>query len=245
MKLLISKKTPIEKVNDWARPKRKDHWKAGRSAMELAKAWHRLTVPEELLNLLSGHQRLANLNFIRLVPEKVTSLPEKGEGRNHDLCILSKTPSGNVTISIEAKADEPFGNHTVGEYWSLSMKRRKKGETTKVPERIKKLLTLVGEKGDPTKSQWANVRYQLLTAICGTAIEAKKDSSKLCVFIVHEFKTSKTNKKNLDRNRKDYEIFLRVFLNNKDIVINDKFLYGPVSVNGVKCLVGKVSRKVR
>lgn len=247
MKLMLPNNTPMHKWEDWVRPKRDYQWKPGRSAMELAQAWFRdghVGVPEELAELLSNHQRLSGLDFIVGFPELVTPLPEKGEGRNHDLSLLCQAPFGNVTVCVEAKADEPFGNHTVAQYWSLAMKRREKGKATKAPERIQKLLSFVGEKeDDPTKSPWAKVRYQLLTAICGTAIQAQRDSSSLGVLVVHEFQTDSTKKDNLDRNMKDYQTFLRVILNDANIVIKSGCLYGPISVSGVDCLVGKITRE--
>lgn len=32
-------KQVINSMDDWTRPKKLEHWKAGRSAMELARAW--------------------------------------------------------------------------------------------------------------------------------------------------------------------------------------------------------------
>jgi len=86
--------------------------------MELAKAWFPgddLTVPPEIENILLSNPRLEGLQLINAIPELATPLPERGEGRNHDLWIRGKTPREKVTICIEAKADEPFGNFTVGE----------------------------------------------------------------------------------------------------------------------------------
>ena len=88
MQLIKPDGTPITKWEEWTRPKRSYHWKPGRSAMELARAWFRdncLSPPKEMIKLLSRHSRLTQLDFIIGIPELVTPLPEKGEGRNHDL----------------------------------------------------------------------------------------------------------------------------------------------------------------
>ncbi len=245
MKLIRPDNSPIEKWEDWARPKREYQWKCGRSAMELAKAWFRdgrIAVPKELIELLAGHQRLSCLEFISGIPEKVTPLPERGEGRNHDLWLLCRTPFEKVTVCIEAKVDEPFGNYTVAEYWSLTVKRQQKGNRTKAPERIKKLLSLVGtEIDDPTTSSWADIKYQLLTAICGTAIQAKADSSTLGVLVVYELQTNSTERDKLDKNMRAYELFLQTVFNDPEIVIESGRLYGPVTVDGVNCLIGKAT----
>ena len=108
--------TPITHWQMWTRPKKEYQWEPERSAMELAKAWFRqseTSPPEELSQLLHSSERLTTLKLLRGIPERVTSLPERGEGRNHDLWLLGWTKQEQVTICIEAKADEPFGNETV------------------------------------------------------------------------------------------------------------------------------------
>ena len=232
----------IKSWEDWARPKRDYHWKAGRSAMELAKSWFRegrLSPPSEFIALLLSEPRLQELKLLRGTPELVTALPERGEGRNHDLTLVGKTPRESVTICVEAKADEPFGAETVREYWERAMQRRNLSESTRVPERIQALLGMIDRSGLlPAESAWGLVRYQLLTAICGTARQAQLDSSSLGVFVVHEFRTESTLKENLRRNQLDFEKFLSE-LSSSAMNIESGRLYGPFEVTGVDCLVGK------
>ena len=133
----------IESLEDWTRPKRDYHWKKGRSAMELAKSWfreERLSPPSEFIALLLSEPRLQELKLLRGTPELVTALPERGEGRNHDLALVGQTPQESVTICVEAKADEPFGSETVRQYWERAMRRRNLGNSTRAPERIQALL---------------------------------------------------------------------------------------------------------
>ena len=210
--------------------------------MELAKAWFRhgrLAPPCEFINLLSSESRLQKLRLLRGKPEMVTDLPERGEGRNHDLALVGETPWELVTICVEAKADEQFGNETVLEYWDRAMRRRNSGDPTRAPERIQALFEMVGQSGLlPLESLWGPVRYQLLTAICGTALQAQLDSSGLAIFVVHEFRTELTVKKNLRRNHLDFEKFLSV-LSSAPISAELGRFYGPFEVMGVECLVGK------
>jgi hypothetical protein len=205
--------------------------------MELAKAWfshNAPTVPPEVESILLSNPRLVGLKLTRAIPELVTPLPERGEGRNHDLWILGKTSREQVTICIEAKADEAFGNHTVAEYRNLALRRREQGISTRAPERIEALLKMVG--GDPPV--WDSVRYQLLTAICGTILQAQKDGSDLAVFLVHEFRTPLTSEENLSRNKKDFELFVAALGLEPCI---EGLLVGPLGVGGVGCFVGKVA----
>jgi hypothetical protein len=183
---------------------------------------------------LHSSDRLTDLQLLRGIPEQVTRLPERGEGRNHDLWLLGRTNQEQVTICIEAKADEPFGNETVAEYRLSAKKRRESGESTSVPERIAKLLFIVPA-GD---NSWDNVRYQLLTAVCGTAIQARRDGSALAVFVVHEFRTRKTATANIRANAKEFNAFMAVITSSYEPIIAG-LLYGPVTIGGVDCLIGK------
>lgn len=234
--------TLIETWEDWTRPKRDYHWKPGRSAMELAKAWFRddrMSPPGEFISLVMSEPRLQKLQILQGIPELVTALPERGEGRNHDLALVGRTPREQVTICIEAKADEPFGTKTIREYWERAMRRRDSGESTRVPERIRALLGIVGQPGFlPAASPWSSVRYQLLTAICGTALQAQVYSSSLAVLVVHEFRTALTLQEKLRRNHRDLEEFLSVLSSDAMSVVPGR-LYGPFKVAGVDCLVGK------
>jgi hypothetical protein len=241
--------TPIKKWEEWTRPKRSYHWKPGRSAMELARAWFkhdRINIPKEVIGILSSHDRLKGFNFSKGIPEFVTPLPERGEGRNHDLYINGTTSNESFTLCIEAKADEPFGNQSVAEYYLSAIRKRQHGVKTKAPDRINTLLSFVGENNfDTKKSAWSGVRYQLLTAICGTAIQATKDSSTLGILVIHEFQTDNTTKDNLKRNAHDFEFFMRVFLNAPEFTIKPGNLVGPIKVDGIDCLIGKISSIVQ
>ncbi|MCK5126862.1 MAG: hypothetical protein KAR42_11460 [candidate division Zixibacteria bacterium] len=242
---LILKDTNGKKIScwsEWTRPKRDYQWTPGRSAMELAKAWFRdghLSPPKELFDLLSSHKRFQGLELIKGIPEKITNLPVKGEGRNHDLWLLGKTSDESVTICIEAKADEPFGSDTIEVYLQKARNRIKEEKPTGVPKRIKALLKIVGG----NLSKWGIIQYQLLTALSGTILQAKQDCSTLAVFIVHIFETNLTTPEKLEKNAYDYSRFLEVLGFNPDHC-SDGNMYGPVTIDGVECLIGKIVARV-
>jgi hypothetical protein len=171
----------------WTRPKRDYQWRAGRSAMELARAWFAAstpTCPREIADLLASHPQTASLSLIHGIPEHVTALPERGEGRNHDLLLLADGRNGRTVISIEAKVDESFGE-TVGTYWA---KAKRSTEPTRAPERIEALLSMAfGPSALPNSDPWQRFRYQLLTAVTGTAIEAAQRQAAAAIVIVHDF----------------------------------------------------------
>jgi len=211
--------------------------------MELARAWFRagrLAVPQELSELLSSSPRLELLEFERAVPELVTGLPERGEGRNHDLWLLGRTPQEQVTVCVEAKADEPFGDKSIGEYLRYALQRRTNGETTRAPERIEALFRMV-DTASPSlmETPWAEIPYQLLTAICGTAIQARSDQSRLAVLVVHVFETNSTEEEKLDINHQAFTRFVELITGTPQADVEVGRLYGPARIGSVKCLVGK------
>jgi len=242
LKLTKPDGSPITQYQEWTRPKKEYQWKAGRSAMELAKSWFRNDhpqPPDELFSLLHSVPRLKNLQITSGCPELVTPLPERGEGRNHDLALKGQTDKESVTITIEAKADEPFGNDTVLEYYTKAIKRRINGTSTRAPERIEQLLSMVEPDITVQESKWKGVRYQLLTALCGTILQAKIDKSDLAILIVHEFKTNETSEDKHATNHSDLEHFLSV-LSGNNMTLETFKMYGAYHFDGVDFMVGKV-----
>jgi hypothetical protein len=109
---------PIRNFADWkdyALPaqRRKLHWKEGRSACELGRAWTangEPAVPRELTELLDSHEGTRGIVILSGITERETPLPFVAHGpRCHDLALFAKQDDRPATICIEAKADEPFG----------------------------------------------------------------------------------------------------------------------------------------
>ena len=231
---------PITDWRGWVRPKEPvKHWKPGRSAMECARAWFTSpvpVVPAEIRNLLDSHEKTRGLHLVSGRPERVTSLPgSTREGRNHDLALVGGGGTEMVTVCIEAKADESFGNTTVGSYF-----KQKQGTTSGVPARIDALLDLlVGRGTNPTSAPWGDIRYQLLTATAGTLLQAIEDGSSIAVFVVHEFHTTETRDANIRRNAADFAALVQALSNVPANDVRDGVLYGPHRAGNVDLLVGK------
>lgn len=239
LKLTRPDGTSVTRWEDWTRPKRDYQWKEGRSAMELAKSWFRNGIPappQELLDLLNSHDRTKGIRFASGMPEKVTRLPEKGEGRNHDLALIGHTDEEQVTVCIEAKADEPFGSDSVLDYYNKALKKRTNGIATRAPERIEALLAMIDPGVSVCESRWKDVRYQLLTALCGTILQTIEDGSSLGVLVIHEFRTLLTDDKKIQENNQEFEKFLQVDATiTDDRKILSHFLYAEKDV-----LIGKI-----
>lgn len=236
--------TPITTWEEWTRPKMACHWKEGRSAMELARSWFgndALSPPEELISLLHSHPRTNQIKLLKGIPELVTPLPERGNGRNHDLALIGIADHESITICIEAKADESFGNATVGDYWLSNVQKRNRGIWTRIPNRVEALLAMVDPSHTIESSPWKKIRYQLLTALCGTILQAKSDNASLAVFVVHEFQTNETSVVKQSDNHRELERFLSVVCGNCASGLVAGKLNGPFSCDGIDVIIGKIT----
>ena len=246
MELLGRRDIAITTWEQWTRPKRGYQWAEGRSAMELAKAWFSqgvLQCPRDLALLFQSASFLNGLILRKGRPEFVTPLPVAGEGRNHDLYLLGSVGTQTVTICIEAKADEPFGDtisHAI-------QKARKRKPSTGMPARARQLITiLMGRDSDPEAEPWSTLRYQLLTGIAGTVLQAGHDAATIALFIVHEFITSKTNDSLHALNTGDLSSFLRVL--DPSSQMKPGQFWGPHKVSAqseLQFYVGKTTTNLR
>jgi len=230
---------PIAGCDTWTRPKKVYQWQPGRSAMELARSWFRsesLSCPRELTDLLQSHPLVADCEFLAGQPEFVTPLPERGEGRNHDLWLRAVNPRGAITICVEAKADEPFGD-SIGETIDNAKRRSPR---TRMPARAKALLELLFNRPcEPEETPWRNLRYQLVTAFAGTAIQTSRDRSATGVLVVQEFKGTHLDAARQKQNDADFEAFLALL--DPRVHLSAGILGGPIPVQSSPHLPGDVN----
>lgn len=226
MKLLNGRRH-IRRWLDWTRPKEDYQWKSGRSAMELARAWFTSTepvMPVPLRRILDGNRTTKGLRIATGRPEKVTPLPERGEGRNHDLVLYGRVRRRSAVVCIEAKVDEEFGP-LVGQYHKQKSRSR-----SRVPARIEKLSEIIfGEGASPLVRPWRDLRYQLLTGAAGSVLEAEQAGADFAVFVVHEFITeSADRKRKVPRHHKEFVSFVRALTRDSRKKVARGRLYGPV-----------------
>jgi hypothetical protein len=195
----------IEGVEGWflnAPPKKGTvQWKDGRSAKELARAWFRPSMPEELCRLPDSCPEFQGFHAEEAIPEYQIRLDDfGGEPRNADLLVMGCCADGPGLLTIEAKADEEFGP-LVGAYYN-----EKSGSRSKVPERIRLLIQAMF--GCDLNESPGLLRYQLLHGAAATLIEAKNRKAKLAAFIVHEFLSEKTQPEKVQKNGQDLRYFI-------------------------------------
>lgn len=222
----------IRSVDEWfkyAPPKMgAGHWKDGRSAKELARSWFRresACPPEEMRLLLEGTFRTA-IAFDEANPECIIELDEfKGEHRNCDLVVRCRAGAQLITINIEAKADEPFGDTTVGAYYD-----QKINSASNVPKRIERLsVALFGRQPD---ALIRSLRYQLVHSTAATLIEAGANKAEVAVLLVQEFYSANLNSVKLQQNRADWAAFVRAFPELTNAQVEKNQILGPISVPG-------------
>jgi len=217
----------IESLNEWfvkCPPQGKEkHWKDGRSAKETAKHWV-YTMPQTFKEILEFWK----LKFNICSPEYVTTFDKNGgNGRNHDLLILAENENKEpVVISIESKADEPFGD-TISDTIKAADERFKRSPNSKGLCRIKELrIALFGSEDDSQLS----LRYQLLTAVAGTIAETKKLKAKYAIFLVQTFISEEIDEKRHSQNQKDLNSFIKHFSKSEYTEIPDSQLIGPFRI---------------
>ena len=216
--------------------------------MELARAWivkGRPHVPEDLERLLLRCQETQGVTLQRAFAELKTQFKDTPKGpRNHDLLIEAERAGDAIVFGIEGKEREEFDR-------TLDQKiadATKKSPFTKLPVRVDSFCRALF--GRPYSSGLKEVRYQLLSGLAGTLVEANKRGAALSVFIVFQFRSCATPMSDLERNLADYTRFVRIlFQDNLAEVLNDK-IYGPFNAPGSELvpagrfLIGKITYKI-
>ena len=127
-------------------------------------------------------------------PEFQVPLPGGARPSQNDIFVLAKGNDQLVSIAVEGKVSEPFGN-TISEW-------RKDGSKEK-HERLKFLLKeLELEDNEEINA----IRYQLLHRTASALIEAKRFGAPNALMLVHSFSQSKDNEC-----FEDYSRFLDLF----------------------------------
>jgi hypothetical protein len=247
MPLLIQKDgRKITTVEEWFRfaPPKKGlrQWKEGRSAKELAKAFLEKgfpAVPTEILGILPSNPEFIGVDFTTAFPEHKIALDKfPGETRNADIALLGHDARGTVAVTIEAKADEPFGSTIAEAVKGVSAR-------SNLPQRIERLATAVLGHADAGLDA---LRYQLLHATAASLIFAKDHDARAAVFIVFEFVGPPCLAENLSRNSTDLDLFLGALCPGTPALTAGD-LSGPFSVpggdrvpSGLPLYVGKAAR---
>jgi len=185
---------PASGPEDWKRfladPDKQ--WKKGYSARSLAYCWHEAQgIPNEVTTALAHVPALAGLKPIFILPEHKVKLPGGGAASQNDIWVLGETDTGLVSMTVEGKVSEPFGQ-TVGEWFRNPS-----------PGKEKRLKYLCQELGLSYPAP-DNIRYQLLHRTVSAIIEAQRFRTNQAAMIVHSFSPD-------NQWFDDYQAFIKLF----------------------------------
>lgn len=188
---------PASEPEDWrkllADPDKQ--WKTGFSAKSLAYCWQKTNdFPRSIKKIFkdSNSELFQNAKILLAFPEyEVPLKPFESHPSQNDIFILAKGNDQLISIAVEGKVDEPFGEIITD--WKL----RDRGGT-------KVRLNFLCEVLQLDENKINHIRYQLLHRTASAVIEAKRFNAANALMLVHSF--SQTNEW-----FKDYCQFLALF----------------------------------
>ncbi len=152
------------------------HWRAGRSAAELAQAWWNAKgIPPKVRAVIAGCTEWRDANIVEAFFEHQTDLGTPGRPSQTDLLVLTESPKARGIIAVEGKASEPFG--PLVEEWLRD--KPSKGKDRRLAD-LCRMLSL-------GKGQVLKLRYQLLHRTASALIEAKRFGCPNALVLVHHF----------------------------------------------------------
>lgn len=170
-------------------------WRTGYSAKALAYCWEQAKgFPLKVSRIFEGSniEAFKNIELILGIAEHKIPLPPNSLAPSqNDIFVLAKAQNKLITISVEGKVSEPFGDPLEKWYANPS-----KGKIA----RLNFLKDQLGFSGDLPK----NIRYQLLHRAVSAIVEAKRFNAKTAVMLIHSFSPK------LEW-FEDYENFLQLF----------------------------------
>ncbi len=181
-------------------------------------------------------------------PEHRIRFDERGgEPRNADLAFVGRIGKDTVAVTVEAKADEPYGS-TIARTVCDALERRIVNPRSKGVERIIDLTTALLPARHKGLPRLDGLYYQLLTAVAGTLAYALTNQAHLAVLIVHDFFTSKTDDAKHRINAQAYNDFVRRLHGGTLLDVELQGLMGPFVVAGAPLfsdppplLIGKIT----
>jgi hypothetical protein len=188
------------------------NWEEGRSACTLAKYFTTPNIEESegIKKIEEYFEALgfSNPRFESAEIEHPSPFDEYSRPRMQDLVIKGESEKGRILACIEAKVDEKFGNEVLNQAYKnakqYKIKHPNSNRQNRIEELCDKYLNVSAESiksGDDN-----NIRYQLLHYLAGSICEAKEYGIFMPIMV---FKTNKYNETKGDRNRKDYERFIK------------------------------------
>jgi hypothetical protein len=191
---------PITNPEEWkqllAEPDKQ--WKTGHSAKALAYCWQDATdFPQAVKRVFknSGIELFQNAELLMGMPEYRVPLPGGRRASQNDIFILAKGNGQLISIAVEGKAGESFGEMVAD--WRLKDRGGKK-----------KRLSFLRSELQLDENAINHIRYQLLHRTVSAVIQAKTFKAENALMLVHSFSRLRYNE---DEAFQDYCQFLKLF----------------------------------
>lgn len=174
----------------------------------------------------------------------------RGEPRNADLVAQCTAGAGDFALSVEAKADEPFGQ-TVADQLHRAATLIAEEADSDLPGRVTLLIRSLFCERVPGTPKVGELRYQLLTAAAGAISYAGAVGASTAVLVFHEFYSAALRPTRLVENDEDLTRFLARLSGNSTLRLVPGMLLGPFNVPGVRRIptdiplyIGRVRRDI-
>lgn len=161
------------------------HWKRGRSAWELAVCWEAAKtresgLPGEVEDAFASHPVFAGSQLLIGVPEHPVELDVANSPSMNDLWAFFCLQNGYASVTVEAKAGEPFGD-TVAKWL----------EDDKLGTKHRRLAYLARQLAVPSVPN--DTRYQLIHRTVSAHLEAVRWKAQHALMLVQSFADSQSS----------------------------------------------------
>ena len=172
---------PASSTADWRKllQNPEKQWRHGYSAKSLADTWQEADGFPQEISRMFREAPVVGLNDAEMllgIPEHTTDLPGRGRPSFTDLFVLAISKDGLITIAVEGKVSEPFGE--IVDKW-LHRDTHIANRQARL-DGLCKILQL-------DVSDALDLRYQLLHRTAAALIEAERFSATTAVMLVHSF----------------------------------------------------------
>lgn len=157
-------------------------WRTGYSARSLAYSWEEADAfPTEIQEAIDASDvpGLGDIVPLLVIPEHKVPLPGGVRESQNDAFVLASNGKGLISMTIEGKVEEPFGETVVKWGTDSSPGKRK---------RFNYLVDLLELQG----RDLSQVYYQLIHRTASAIIEAQRFHADTAVMLVHSFSQSHT-----------------------------------------------------
>ena len=157
------------------------HWKAGRSALELAVCWESARetergIPPEVARVFDAYEHTQGAKLLIGIPEHRVAFEGGGHDSQSDLWGLLNVKGEQISMTIEAKAGEKLD--LIVKDWLLANKER-----SHKSDRLTDLCIWLAV----DRSDIDSIRYQLLHRAASALKEAQRFGAAKALFLIQSF----------------------------------------------------------